>query len=311
MLECLVEVVPSLRAAVQPFAEAMFDRCVALLQQQMQLRQRAADGSPEYDTDLVVCALDAVGALTEALGASVESLAARVQLREFIFLACADAAPEVRQSGFALMGDLTKACPSHLLPLLHRCLELCCAALQHEQLSPDSIRACTNACWSIGELVMRAPADQTERLALPLLQVIAPLLSMRTSVSKGLLQNAAIALGRLALRCPQPLAPHVQSFAEPWCNALRRARDDVEKEHAFGGLCALVRLNPMAVLPAFVPLCSAFASWRMLRDEELHRSMSEILRGYQAHLPAEQWEAAWGLLEPAVREKVQTWFLAQ
>ncbi len=313
VLECLTEVIPALGMAFQAYAEPVFDRCIGIVQQQLHNRQRQAEGAaaPEYDSDFVVGALNAVSALTDALGTSIESLATKAQLREFIFLFCADAdSADVRQSGFCLMGDLAKACPSHLLPALQRCMEVCCAALQESQLTAANMRGCTNACWGMGELIMRAPADEVERMALPLLQVLAPILSMRASASRGLLENSAITLGRLALRCPQPLAPHVQAFAAPWCIALRRVRDDTEKEQAFAGLCAVVPLNPMAVWPAFVQLAQAFASWRILRDEDLHRRMAEILRGYKAHLPAEQWGAAWGSLEPAVADKVSKWYLA-
>lgn len=59
---------------------------------------------------------------------------------------------------------------------------------------------------------------------------------------------SAITLGRVAWVCPVQLAPHLAHFAGPWCNALRSIRDDVEKEHAFLGLCALLRANPEVTL---------------------------------------------------------------
>ena len=55
---------------------------------------------------------------------------------------------------------------------------------------------------------------------------------------------SAITLGRVAWVCPGQIAPHLAHFAGPWCYALRNIRDDVEKEHAFLGLCALLRANP-------------------------------------------------------------------
>ena len=55
---------------------------------------------------------------------------------------------------------------------------------------------------------------------------------------------SAITLGRVAWVCPAQLAPHLGHFIAPWCSALRSIRDDVEKEHAFLGLCALLRINP-------------------------------------------------------------------
>ena len=327
LLDCLAQVIPSVGASFEPYAAPFYQRCVGMLQLQEQYKRGECAGR-EYDPDYVVrltgglcdescishtrlaqvCALDAVSALLDALRTSLDGIIATPPLRDWVFLVCADPNPCVRQSGFALMGDLAKCQPAHLMSSLQRCLEVCCAALQPDQLQPESMKASTNAGWSVGELVIRAPLEELQPVAVPLMQVLAPLLSMRTSTSKGLLENAAISLGRLALRCPQPLAPYLENFAEPWCVALRRVHDGQEKEQAFGGLCALVHQNPLAVWPFFLPLGNAFASWRNQNDAALHRSMAEILRGYKAHLPAPDWEAGWARLEPAVRDKLAAWF---
>jgi len=229
-----------------------------------------------------------VSSLVEGLGTSMESLAEQAQLREFVFAACADESADVRQSGFALMGDLARACPSHLAPALRRCLEACCATLQRDALAAQGelpgapySSASTNACWAIGELALRAPAEELALFTPDLVRCLSAVLVARLAVSKGMLENAGISLGRLALRCPQQMAPVVPSFAQPWCLALRRVRDGIEKEQAFAGLCTLVHMNPMPVLPAFVPMGNAFASWRTMNNQELRRQMAEILRGYE------------------------------
>ena len=70
---------------------------------------------------------------------------------------------------------------------------------------------------------------------------------------------SAITLGRIAWMCPEPIAPHLEHFTAPWCNALRTVRDDVEKEHAFLGLAALLRLNAAVSTRAHAfstPACS-------------------------------------------------------
>ena len=67
---------------------------------------------------------------------------------------------------------------------------------------------------------------------------------------------SAITLGRVAWVCPGQIAPHLAHFAGPWCYALRNIRDDIEKEHAFLGLCALLRANPEVALS---PACTAWA----------------------------------------------------
>ena len=291
----------------------MFQRCIALAQQQLQYKQAGEYVGPDYEPEFLVrphappepcppaplthacgrapqvCALDVVSGLVEGLGTSMESLAEQAQLREFVFAACADESADVRQSGFALMGDLAKACPSHLAPALRRCFEACCATLQSDAQGdaqadvpgPAYSRAATNACWAIGELALRSPAEELAAFTPDLVRCVGAVLAARLGVSKGMLENAGISLGRLALRCPQQMAPALQSFVQPWCLALRRVRDGVEKEQAFAGLCTLIQLNPMCALPSFVPMGNAFASWRTLNNQELRRQMAEILRGYE------------------------------
>jgi len=310
LLECITQVIPALGANFEPYASAVYQRCVSMLHRQMLVLTQKPAGV-DYDPDFAVTALDVVSALTDTLHSALEPLAQSTRVRDLVFFFCSDSTSVVRQSGFALLGDLAKSQPAVLLPELRYTLQLCCGQLQEPDVAvtSDNLRACTNACWALGELIIHAPADELQPLALPVTQVLVPLLSVRLMASKGLLENAAISLGRLALRCPQPIAPYVQNFAEAWCVLLRRVRDDMEKEQAFGGFCELIRQNPLATWPAFVPMANAFASWRTLRDETLHRSMAEILRGYKAHLPAGEWDSAWAKLEPAVRDKLQAWFM--
>ena len=55
---------------------------------------------------------------------------------------------------------------------------------------------------------------------------------------------SAITVGRVAWVCPGSIASFLPAFVGPWCAALRSVRDDVEKEHALLGLCAMLHINP-------------------------------------------------------------------
>lgn len=55
--------------------------------------------------------------------------------------------PEVRQSSFALLGDLTKACFVHVKPYIQDFMRLLAA-----NLNPELISVCNNATWAIGEI---------------------------------------------------------------------------------------------------------------------------------------------------------------
>lgn len=57
---------------------------------------------------------------------------------------------EVRQSAFALLGDLTKACWPHVQPYMDKYL-----VVVTQNLEPHHISVCNNACWAIGEIAMK------------------------------------------------------------------------------------------------------------------------------------------------------------
>ena len=70
-------------------------------------------------------------------------------------------------------------------------------------------------------------------------EVTAHILLSRSSrqFPRSIIENSAITLGRVAWICPDEIAPHLGYFCTSWCQALREIRDDIEKEHAFLGLC--------------------------------------------------------------------------
>ena len=62
-----------------------------------------------------------------------------------------DLSADVRQSAFALVGDLAKVAAVHLLPSSADLLALGVANLQPAMLRAESMSACNNACWSLGK----------------------------------------------------------------------------------------------------------------------------------------------------------------
>ena len=61
-----------------------------------------------------------------------------------------DPQPEVRQSSFALLGDLTKASYHVLEPRIGEIMPVLA-----ENLVPELISVCNNATWAIGELAIK------------------------------------------------------------------------------------------------------------------------------------------------------------
>lgn len=62
-----------------------------------------------------------------------------------------DESPDVRQSAFALTGDLSKVCAPLLAPAAGSIFRLAIAQLEPPAIRQESMSACNNACWSLGE----------------------------------------------------------------------------------------------------------------------------------------------------------------
>ena len=72
-----------------------------------------------------------------------------IVLKTFIFFYVQDPGLEVRQSSFALLGDLTKACFQHVKPAIREIIPIL-----GQNLNPEFISVCNNATWAIGEIAV-------------------------------------------------------------------------------------------------------------------------------------------------------------
>ncbi|EFJ40829.1 hypothetical protein VOLCADRAFT_107966 [Volvox carteri f. nagariensis] len=330
-MECLANVTPHIGRAMEVYAKALYDKAIALAgayihagQQQQQPGAEATastaaaaggatanGGGIEYDPNYVVLALDVLSGLAQGLRASIESLVAASPLVQMLLICCSDQSPDIRQSAFALIGDLASACVAHLLPVLEPLVSCSLTMLELPRITDANLAAANNACWSLGEVIVKVDTQRIVPHAEAIAHRVASILSYTGPgrMPPSILENCSITLGRTAWRCADQLAPHLGHFALPWCTQLRNIRDGTEKEHAFLGLCRLVRMNPEAALPAFPMLCSAFASWRRVGCEGLRNEMAQILQLYKANLVAlGRWEVVFGDVPDAVRGKLVQMF---
>jgi hypothetical protein len=58
-------------------------------------------------------------------------------------------------------------------------------------------------------------ATSLEQYVMPLIHRLIPILLNQKS-PRSLMENSAVAIGRIALVCPTPIAPHLNHFARQW-----------------------------------------------------------------------------------------------
>ncbi|GFP97743.1 transportin-1 [Phtheirospermum japonicum] len=302
LLECFTSITQALGTGFSQFAQPAFQRCINCIQTQQLAKVDPVSAGAQYDKEFIVCSLDLLSGLTEGLGPGIESLVSQSNLRDLLLQCCTDDAYDVRQSAFALLGDLARVCPVHLHARLLEFLDVAAKQLNTPKLT-EMVSVANNACWAIGELAVKVHKEISP-VVLSVISCLVPILQHPEGMNKSLIENSAITLGRLGYVCPELVSPHMEHFMQPWCVALSMIRDDIEKEDAFRGLCAMVRANPSGALNFLAFICKAIASWHEIRSEDLHNEVCQVLHGYKQMLKNGAWEQCMSALEPPVKEKL-------
>ncbi|XP_071921159.1 transportin-1-like [Coffea arabica] len=302
LLECFTSIAQALGSGFSQFAHPVFQRCINIIQTQQLAKVDPVSAGVQYDKEFIVCSLDLLSGLAEGLGSGIESLVSQSNLRDLLLQCCMDDAADVRQSAFALLGDLARVCPIHLHSRLSEYLDIAAKQLSTPNLK-ENVSVANNACWAIGELAIKVQKDMAS-IVMTVITCLVPILQHVEGLNKSLIENSAITLGRLAWVCPELVSPHMGHFMQHWCIALSVIRDDVEKEDAFHGLCAMVKTNPSGALSSLVYICQAIASWHEIRSEDLHNEVCQVLQGYKQMLNNGAWEQCMSNLEPHVKEKL-------
>lgn len=299
LLECLSSVATALQSGFLPYCEPVYRRCVSLVEQT--LNQHIANTqNPEQfeapDKDFMIVALDLLSGLAEGLDGHIEKLVINSNIMQLLYQCMQDPMPEVRQSSFALLGDLTKACFQHVLPCISDFLPIL-----GQNLNPEFISVCNNATWAIGEISIKLGQDTRPYIPLVLSQLI--VIINKPNTPKTLLENTAITIGRLGYVCPHDVAPLLQQFVRQWCTSLRNIRDNEEKDSAFRGMCQMITVNPAGVVPDFIFFCDAVASW-LNPKEDLKEMFNKILHGFKNQVGEENWKRFSDQFPPQLKERL-------
>uniref|UniRef100_A0A671LET9 Transportin-1 n=1 Tax=Sinocyclocheilus anshuiensis TaxID=1608454 RepID=A0A671LET9_9TELE len=165
-----------------PYCEPVYQRCVNLVQKTL----AQAVSQPEFheapDKDFMIVALDLLSGLAEGLGGNIEQLVARSNILTLMYQCMQDKMPEVRQSSFALLGDLTKACFQHVKPCIANFMPIL-----GTNLNPELISVCNNATWAIGEISIQMGSEMQPYVPVVLQQLVE--IINRPNTPKTLLEN--------------------------------------------------------------------------------------------------------------------------
>ena len=299
LLECLSSLAIALQLAFLPYAEPVFRRCVRLIECNLELNvPSSVNNTSNPDKDFLIVAIDLLSGLTEGLQGNIENLVNQTTLLSLLFQCMQDKVPEVRQSSFALLGDLTRACFPYVQPLAEDFLPIL-----SKNLNPELISVCNNSTWAIGELAIQMGKDIRSFIPLFTSQLIDNINRSEPDTPKTLLENTAITIGRIGNACPDELSMHLPQFIRPWCISLRNIRDNEEKDSAFRGLCSMISCNPNGIIKEFIFFCDAIVSWNNPLPD-LKEMFTNILFTYVNDIGLEQWKSYSDQFPPPLREKL-------
>lgn len=301
LLECLSSVATALQSGFMPYAEPVFKRCISLVEQTLNQNMANSQSPDQFDApdkDFMIVALDLLSGLAEGLTTFIESLINGSNTLQLLYQCMQDPLAEVRQSSFALLGDLTKACFQHVHPCIADFMPILA-----QNLNPDHISVCNNATWAIGEIAVKLGTEMQPYVPIILNQLVITM--NRTNTPKTLLENTAITIGRLGYVCPQDVAPLLQQFVRMWCTSLRNIRDNDEKDSAFRGMCQMISLNPGGVVQDFIFFCDAIASWINPKDD-LKDMFYKILHGFKNQVGEENWTRFTDQFPQQLKERLST-----
>ncbi|XP_037802040.1 transportin-1-like [Penaeus monodon] len=248
------------------------------------------------DKDFMIVSLDLLSGLAEGLNGHVGQLVQQSNIMQLLYQAMQDPMPEVRQSSFALLGDLTKACFQHVAPCISEFMPIL-----GQNLNPELISVCNNATWAIGEISVKLGPEMRVYVNLVLTDLI--FIINKPNTPKTLLENTAITIGRLGYVCPNEVAPLLQQFIRQWCISLRNIRDNEEKDSAFRGVCNMISVNPGGVVEDFIFFCDAIASW-VNPKQDLKEMFHKILHCFKEQVGEENWKRFTEQFPPPLKERL-------
>ncbi|KAJ1836451.1 hypothetical protein LPJ63_000239 [Coemansia sp. RSA 2711] len=308
LFECLSAIALGLGAGFTPYAQTIYERSVQIVGETLHLCQQAAQ-DPSLDApnkDLVIVALDLISAIVQALGEESQALIAQhngVAL-QLVGMCMVDPETDVRQSAFALLGDLAMYCFALVSPQLEPIMQ---------QLIPQidrgfsHLNVCNNAAWSVGEIALKAGEELMTPYVAPLLERLVPLLN-NENTPLTLAENAAITIGRLGLVSPAQVAPNLDAFAQRWCYVLASVKDNDEKSSAFQGMMTMISANPPGISKAFLMFCQAAVNWQT-PDSRLMDMFVQTFAGLK-QMAGSEWESSMAMLDPQSRQLIKERFNA-
>ncbi|ODV78066.1 putative importin, protein [Suhomyces tanzawaensis NRRL Y-17324] len=248
LLECIASIASTLGELFAPYAVPIYQRAVKILTNCIELDQQAQT-DPLIETpekDFIVTSLDLIDGLIQGFGFHSAELIDQ-RLMELLLICLEDHSNDVRQSAYALLGDLAiSVCDVIVKPWLRSIVLSIGNEINNRNY--ESYPVVNNAIWSLGEMLMRLPPHEIKPYFENLVDLIIPVL-ISTDTQQTVLENCAICLGRMGISGDPELCgllgQKLPGFILQWCSQMLYLIDNEEKETGFTGMLNIINTNPV------------------------------------------------------------------
>ncbi|KAK6204368.1 putative importin, protein [Scheffersomyces amazonensis] len=246
LLECMASVAATLKELFAPYAVPVYERAINILSNCIQIEiQTQTDPTIEVpEKDFVVTSLDLIDGLIQGFGShSVDLIQqSRSNLMELVLLCFEDQYPDVRQSAYALLGDIGIFAIDIARP--HLSSIFISIGNEINNRSYATIAVYHNAIWALGELVLRLEYIEMKNYLSNLVDLIIPILNA-PDTQQAVLETAAVCLGRMGINGgAEIIAPKLIDFIVQWCSHMIYFSENEEKSTSFQGMLTIINANP-------------------------------------------------------------------
>lgn len=245
LLECMALVAATLGELFAPYALPVYERASKILANCIEA-EKQCHTDPLIDApekDFMVTSLDLIDGLVQGFGSHSADLIKGDTLMHMLLLCFEDSNDDVRQSAYALLGDLAIFVPDHTVkPTLLSVVV--CIGNEINNRTYTSYAVYNNAIWALGEIAVQCTNGELDPYLGNFLDLLIPFMSS-SDLQQAVLENAAICLGRLGLNGgAAKVGARLLEFVIPWCSHMLYLIDNSEKETCYQGMLLAIHENP-------------------------------------------------------------------
>lgn len=248
LLECMSSVALAMGENFAPFAVDVYTRAIKILSNCI---EQESMGIIAAEKDFMVTSLDLIDGLVQGLKGHILELILEVDKSiKFSFiqllLSCfEDPVDDVRQSSFALLGDLAIFTGDQIIAPY---LQLIFLTIGNEITNKNfnSLAVVNNAVWSFGEISLKISRDQMAPYLPNLIPILIDLLQS-TDVESTVLENTLITMGRLGLQSPEMMSERVEEWLLIWTSYMKYLDENDEKRTSYLGMLQILLVKPVTL----------------------------------------------------------------